>query len=115
MSWLSQTIKSGKVQEITWDKALRAIPGVGNVIANEAKSHKIESTVASAQHLAKSAYEQIQRIAQSEGISELEAMQRFIKRADDRFTGWRIIEDNKTWILLAIAAVVLFLILGRRR
>lgn len=63
MSWLSQTIKSGKLGKVTVGKAIRAIPLVGDAIVNEAESHKIESSVASAQHLAKEGYEMVQRYA----------------------------------------------------
>ena len=115
MSWLSQKIKNGTLTDITVESSLRALPAVGDVIANEVKSHKVESTISAARHLAQFGADAVRREMEASGVSELEAIANLVKRADARNTGLRILLAPQNLFLIFVALVGLALFLRGRK
>jgi hypothetical protein len=114
LSWFSQKLKNHTLSDITWDSAARAIPVVGDAIANEVRGHKIESTISSARHIATVGYDMVRREAQATGTSEWEALQNLIKRTDASFTGLRFVQKNSGVIFAVVIGLALLLLMRRK-
>lgn len=101
-----------------WSKLGNAISGVTVAADSVATTYReIDNTITSANHMMQVGKQLVQRDAQAEGISQVQAAANLVQRGDAALTGWDAISKNRnslTFILFAIGAVLLLFLLLRK-